>query len=173
MPDRNPSWVTLDTATPADALNDMYPAEATLPLKADNAQHSLVHGWGGPPVARSVYMTDGGGGKTQHILVRVPPFTQWMRWGVLGSGVGYLWLTTAIDTDGTIQEWNFRSTEGAQWVRGSIDAVLTYDVAGRALKVSATSLPSWQTVAVQMVLVLGEAPGGLRGIRWSPILNVA
>ena len=88
------------------------------------------------------YMDDAGLGVTQYFLLRVPPYCQWMRWGVLGYDGFLVLLQTSADTNGVTMGGNYRSLETAQWVWGSNDTPAgsppAADDTGRALKVSST-----------------------------------
>jgi len=180
MADRGAEYITLDEAMPTQALNDLYAAEATLPRQIEKRQHALVHGWGGPPISRVIYMSEGGlGGIEQEFLLRVPPYCQFMRFAILGYNSGAVRLITAVDTDGAWLSWNNTSYEGAEWVYGSsvielnytdpvtMASVLIYD---RAVKISTNSEPFWQTISINLTAA-GE--DGLRGIMFYPMLNLA
>jgi len=169
MSDRAPEYITLDTVSPVESLADLHAAEAALPQRTERLQHALVHGWGGPPVARSIFVADVG---TRYILVRVPPYCRWMRWGVLGSGGSGVTLTTAVDTTGTSLFWSIASTEAAQWVLGSAETGTVADFAARALEMLATEAAEWTTVLVRLYLFVGGAGIGLRGIVFYPVLSL-
>ena len=168
---RTPEFVSLDVVLPDESLPDFYAADAALPRQVERLQHALVHGWGGPPTAVSIFSRDGGiSGRTSHILLRVPPYCQWMRWEALGIGEGAVKLTTADDTNGTLLGWRFSNLESALWVQGSNETGTAVDIAGRALKVSSSLSASWQTVQVQVLMIGGGTDGGLRGLAFYPLL---
>lgn len=168
---RTPEFISLDVVLPDESLPDFYAADAALPRQVERLQHALMHGWGGPPTAMSIYSNDGGvGGRTSHVLLRVPPYCQWMRWAALGHGEGAVLLTTADDTNGTLIGWRFSHMETALWVPGTNETGTALDATGRALKVSATLQANWQTVQVQVLLTGGGVPGGLRGLAFYPLL---
>jgi hypothetical protein len=173
MSDRPPEYITLDATMPSESLNDNYAAEATLPRQIEKRQHALVHGWGGPPVARTVFVNDAGGGKVQYILVRVPPYCRFMRFGVLGTGNGAIHLATTADALGTWLFWNFTLYAGANWVFSSaeIDEAIPVSLDGRCVKVSSTALSTWQTVMITLT-VAGGADQGVRGMAFIPMLEL-
>lgn len=168
---RTPEFISLDVVFPDDSLPDFYAADATLPRLIERSQHALMHGWGGPPTSVSIFSRDGGlTGRTSHILLRVPPFCEWMRFEALGLGEGAVKLTTGADTNGTLLGWRFSTLESALWVQGSNETGTAADFAGRALKVSTSLQAVWQTVQVQVLMIGGGVGGGLRGLAFYPLL---
>ena len=60
---------------------------------------------------------------------------------------------------------------GMLWVQGSNETGTAVDIAGRALKVSASLQANWQTVQVQVLMIGGGVDGGLRGLAFYPLLS--
>jgi hypothetical protein len=172
---RGPEFITLDREEQTLALPDFYAADAALPRQVERRQHALMHGWGGPPQVISCYIDDAGAGRTQYMLLRVPPYCQWMRWGVLGYDGWLCLLQTAVDTNGVTMGGNYRSLETAQWVWGSNETPAgsppAADDTGRAVKVSSSLSATWQDVEVT-VTVTGPGVGkGIRALAFYPVLS--
>jgi len=165
---RNAEYLTLDQLDLPSSLPDYYGAKAELVREIDRRQHALVMGWGGPPQSFSLTLNDNG---TQaFLLLRVPPYCQWMRYAVTGTGEAAVILTTTDDTNGTGTGWVSQSLETMRWTEGSNETGTALDQTGRALKVAAALVPDWSTCRVTLTLLkfAGVASTGLRGIVFYP-----
>jgi hypothetical protein len=163
---RNAEYLTLDQLDLPSSLPDYYGAKAELVREIDRRQHALVMGWGGPPQSFAITMNDNG---TQaFLLLRVPPYCQWMRYAVIGTGQAAVILTTADDANGTGMGWASQSLETMRWTEGSNEIGTVLDLAGRALKVATAVLPEWSTCRVVLSQLGGTTTTGLRGIVFYP-----
>ena len=166
---RNAEFLSLDQLDLPSSLRDFYAAKAELVREIDRRQHALVMGWGGPPQSFSLSQNDNG--SRRYVLLRVPPYCQWMRYSVIGTGQAAVILTTADDTNGTGTGWAAQALEAMRWTEGSNETGTALDLAGRALKVASALVPEWSTCRVAIDQVGGTNTTGLRGIVFYPRLD--
>jgi hypothetical protein len=164
---RTAEMMTVDLLAMPASLDDFYGARAELVREVDRRQHALVMGWGGPPMCFSLSTNDNS--STYYLPLRVPPYCEWMRVAMIGSGRVAVILKTSFDTNGTALGWATLAIETARWVDGSNETGTTLDFTGRALKVAADSTsPAWSTCVVQLEQLGGTTSTGLRGIAFYP-----